>query len=522
MEKKQGLNIKTTFNILSNGLNFNQKKKLFKEKEKEEKQLEEKNTNETFPDYIKEKNQIKKIQKKIIEITKSTNITQEKKEKEIKELKETLKTLKNNLYEKLNLISSSYDEINPLVSFKEIQKECKLRLIFPEIIEKKYKYKNPSPIQSIVIPLLIKKKNIIASSETGSGKTFSYLIPIIHNSFLNKLKEKPNKIIIILPTKELAKQIFNDTLLFSKYYCEGSKDEIKVKYVNKGMIISIEKEYEKFLVNNDIFISTPKNILNLINICNDNLLNKLLYVILDEADKFFDNGFIELIDEILSKISDKKNITKAFFSATVLENIGEIITSHIFDSIKISIGKNNIPAKHIYQEFIYCTNEEGKLIGIRNLFHEKIEFPILIFVEGINKLKSIYENIKFETPKISYIHSKMSKKERENQIEKFREGETWILLCSDLLSRGIDFKNVKTVINYDCPYKPVNYIHRIGRTGRAGKQGRAITFIIDNDVGKLKYISKMINNMIENNLKKGYQDDVKCPKWLINLSKKKE
>ena len=429
--------------------------------------------------------------------------------------------MKNNLYKKLNLISSSYDEINPLVSFKEIQKECKLRLIFPEIIEKKYKYKNPSPIQSIVIPLLIKKKNIIASSETGSGKTFSYLIPIIHNSFLNKLKEKPNKIIIILPTKELAKQIFNDTLLFSKYYCEGSKDEIKVKYVNKGMIISIEKEYEKFLVNNDIFISTPKNILNLINICNDNLLNKLLYVILDEADKFFDNGFIELIDEILSKISDKKNITKAF-SATVLENIGEIITSHIFDSLKISIGKNNIPAKHIYQEFIYCTNEEGKLIGIRNLFNEKIEFPILIFVEGINKLKSIYENIKFETPKISYIHSKMSKKERENQIEKFREGETWILLCSDLLSRGIDFKNVKTVINYDCPYKPVNYIHRIGRTGRAGKQGRAITFIIDNDVGKLKYISKMINNMIENNLKKGYHDDVKCPKWLINLSKKKE
>ena len=123
MEKKQGLNIKTTFNILSNGLNFNQKKKLFKEKEKEEKELEEKNINETFPDYTKEKNQIKKIQKKIIEITKSTNITQEKKEKEIKELKETLKTLKNNLYEKLNLISSSYDEINPLVSFKEIQKE---------------------------------------------------------------------------------------------------------------------------------------------------------------------------------------------------------------------------------------------------------------------------------------------------------------------------------------------------------------------------------------------------------------
>ena len=522
MEKNKGVNIRTNFNVLSNGLNFKQKQKRFIEKEKEEKKIEEKNTTESFPNFIEEKKQIKLLQKKISEISRINDITEEKKEKKIKEFKELLEKLKNNLYQKLNLTSSSYDEINPLVSFKEIQKECKLRLIFPEIIEKKYNYINPSPIQSIVIYLLIKNKNIIASSETGSGKTFSYLIPIVHNSFLNKLKEKPNKVLIILPTKELAKQIFNDVILFSKYYCEGCKDEIKVKYVNKGMIISIEKDYNKFLMNNDIFIATPKNILNLINICNEDLIDKLIYIIIDEADKFFDNGFIELIDEILNKVSNKKNITKAFFSATVLDNIGEIITTHIFDSLKISIGKNNIPARHINQEFIYCTNEEGKLIGIRNLLHEKIEFPILIFVEGRNKLKSIYENIKFEIPKISFIHSKMSKKERENQIEKFREGETWILLCSDLLSRGIDFKNVKTVINFDCPYRPVNYIHRIGRTGRAGKQGRAITFIIDNDVQKLKSISKMINNMIENNYKNGFENDVKCPKWLINLSKVKK
>ena len=114
-----------------------------------------------------------------------------------------------------------------------------------------------------------------------------------------------------------------------------------------------------------------------------------------------------------------------------------------------------------------------------------------------------------------HIFIQMTKIEREEQINNFREGNLWILMCSDLLSRGIDFKNVKTVVNFDCPYRPVNYIHRIGRTGRAGKNGNAYTFIVDNDVKLLKGISGMINDMIKNN-----ENNVKCPKWLINLKKK--
>jgi ATP-dependent RNA helicase DDX52/ROK1 len=281
------------------------------------------------------------------------------------------------------------------------------------------------------------------------------------------------------------------------------------------MIESIKGNYNQFLTNNNIFIATPKNINNLLDICKDDLINKVKYIVLDEADKFFDYGFAELVSEILDKFKDKYSVTKCFFSATILESLGELITTQFFDSIKISIGLSNIPARHIEQEFIYCTNEEGKLIGIRNLFKGKIEFPILIFVEGIKKLNSIYECIKYEIQNISLIHSKMSKQEREKQITKFRLGETWVLICSDLLARGVDFKNVKTVINYDCPYRPVNYIHRIGRTGRAGKTGKAITFVIDDDVNKLKSISRMINNMI-----KETPGIVKCPQWLIKLSQK--
>ena len=364
----------------------------------------------------------------------------------------------------------------------------------------------------------MKGKNLVASSETGSGKTLAYLIPIIHYLLsASTSDEQLNKVLIFLPTKELSKQRYNETLIYLSL-CEGQdKSKLKVKYVNKGMIESIKGNYNQFLTNNNIFIATPKNINNLLDICKDDLINKVKYIVLDEADKFFDYGFAELVSEILDKFKDKYSVTKCFFSATILESLGELITTQFFDSIKISIGLSNIPARHIEQEFIYCTNEEGKLIGIRNLFKGKIEFPILIFVEGIKKLNSIYECIKYEIQNISLIHSKMSKQEREKQITKFRLGETWVLICSDLLARGVDFKNVKTVINYDCPYRPVNYIHRIGRTGRAGKTGKAITFVIDDDVNKLKSISRMINNML-----KETPEIVKCPQWLIKLSQKND
>ena len=505
------MNIKSSFNLLINGINFN-KKRIKEEEEKKEQSNKINNIKDVFPDLTKEKENILKYKKMLSKLIKNTEISQENKDKKINEIKSKINTLNEELYNKLRLISSNYDEINPLVSFEEIQKNCKFRNLFSNMIKEKYNFKHPSPIQSVIIPLLYNKKNVIASSETGSGKTFSYLLPIIHNSLLNKLKNKNNKIIIILPTKELAKQIYNETILYINYYCEN---ELKTKYINKGMIISLKSDHINFLKNNDIFISTPKNILDLIEVCKDDLINKLIYLILDEADKFFDLGFIEIIDEILSKVKEKNFITKGFFSATILDSLGDIITSNIFNSIKISIGLANIPARHINQEFIYCTNEEGKLIGIKNLIHSNVEYPMLIFVEGINKLRNIYEKIKYEIPKISYIHSKMTKIEREEQINNFREGNLWILMCSDLLSRGIDFKNVKTVVNFDCPYRPVNYIHRIGRTGRAGKNGNAYTFIVDNDVKLLKGISGMINDMIKNN-----ENNVKCPKWLINLKKK--
>jgi ATP-dependent RNA helicase DDX52/ROK1 len=134
---------------------------------------------------------------------------------------------------------------------------------------------------------------------------------------------------------------------------------------------------------------------------------------------------------------------------------------------------------------------------------------MLIFVEGIHRLNYLYENIKYDMPKTSYLHSKMSKQEREEIIRQFRCGEIWILICTDLLARGIDFKNVKCVLNYDCPYNPVNYIHKIGRTGRAGKLGKSYTFVIDDDIGRLRNLAKMLKDL---------EGKIDCPKWILNLN----
>ena len=518
IKKSKNNNQQSSINNLLFGVNKSiSKEKNIKDEIKEP--IKEEKINKNKNEIICElKLKCKKLEKEIEIYAKKSieelKITEKIKMKNINELKTKLNILKEKLQLELNIKYPNISEVEPLISFEEIQSVLKYRNNFTEIMKNIYKYEYPTSIQSISIPLINENKNIIAISETGSGKTLSYIIPCFHKSYLKKLKnEKNNKIIIILPTKELSKQIYNESLLFNKYYCDNN---LGIKYINTSVIISINNNYNNFINNTDVYIGTPNNILKLINLCNNSILDLISYIIFDESDKYFELGFIDIIEQILQIISKKNNISKLFFSATISENLIEIINNNYADSINIRIGSKNLPAKNIIQEFIYCSNEEGKITELKNIFHKKIEFPVLVFIDGVNKIKYIYKKIKYECPNIECMFSKINKKEREEQINKFRLGDIFVLLCSDLLSRGIDFKNVKTIINYDCPYKITNYIHRIGRTGRAGKKGTSITFLEEKDKDNLYYISKLINDMKNENY-----EDIICPDWLINLCKQK-
>ena len=518
IKKSKNNNQQSSINNLLFGVNKSiSKEKNIKDEIKEP--IKEEKLNKNKNEIICElKLKCKKLEKEIEIYAKKSieelKITEKIKMKNINELKTKLNILKEKLQSELNIKYPNISEVEPLISFEEIQSVLKYRNNFTEIMKNIYKYEYPTSIQSISIPLINENKNIIAISETGSGKTLSYIIPCFHKSYLKKLKnEKNNKIIIILPTKELSKQIYNESLLFNKYYCDNN---LGIKYINTSVIISINNNYNNFINNTDVYIGTPNIILKLINLCNNSILDLISYTIFDESDKYFELGFIDIIEQILQIISKKNNISKLFFSATISENLIEIINNNYADSINIRIGSKNLPAKNIIQEFIYCSNEEGKITELKNIFHKKIEFPVLVFIDGVNKIKYIYKKIKYECPNIECMFSKINKKEREEQINKFRLGDIFVLLCSDLLSRGIDFKNVKTIINYDCPYKITNYIHRIGRTGRAGKKGTSITCLEEKDKDNLYYISKLINDMKNENY-----EDIICPDWLINLCKQK-
>lgn len=468
---------------------------------------------------------------------------------------------KNEVFEDDILLTNSKNKtntvvINPLFSFKQIAKYCNIyKTEFIDIIKDEYRFSYPSPIQSCVVPYIYNDCNLIATSATGSGKTLAYLIPILSKLKFLKSNNINKKAIIIAPTKELCLQIFNDANILSNYIC---KSYITVKNIKKSVIDSISnnnESYNNFISNNNIFIGTSDLILELLTLYtsyhiklfsnksknNNNknkyniLVKKLKYIVFDEADKLFESisktsTSTETILNIIQDFENKKldilikktnrsktsnfKISKCFFSATINSKISDILESKIINFKKIQIGSCHLPCSSINQVFKYCTNFEGKLIEIKNYLKYNLNPPILVFVDQIETGKKVFESLKYDVVpnKINLLHSQMSKESREELIKKLRLNSIWVLVTSDLLARGIDFKNINTVINFDCPESYSVYIHRVGRTGRAGNIGTSVTYITDKDKEdnsnmfnscKLKKLKSILNS-----------SNVDCPEWM--------
>lgn len=438
-------------------------------------------------------------------------------------------TLKKELFHLLKYEETEIDYFDfkklPLCSFEEISKLYKNDNI-TRIFNTKYEFQNPTPIQSIIIPYIKENFNIIASSATGSGKTIAYLLPVIlklNNQMIKYGKSK--KCLVILPTKELCTQIYNESVLLSSYI----NQKIKTKLIISSLISSCsnKSEYKNFITKNNIFIGTPDNIFNLLCLYNNTLLKHVKFIIFDEADRVLDvNGFNSCVEKIFLLVTsfEKENlrlnqnkgfayvsknikIVKCFFSATFSSYITDYIESKITDIKRISIGSISLPNENISQVFTYCTNHQGKIFELSKYLTEKIVPPVLVFVDSIENGKRLFEEIKYIIPKVNYINSHMTKESREELIKKLRIGEIWVLITSDLISRGIDFKNIKTVINFDCPENSQTYIHRIGRTGRAGNSGESITYIVDDDKWRLVYLKEILNS----------SRFVSCPEWMKSI-----
>lgn len=380
---------------------------------------------------------------------------------------------------------------------------------------KENNYKTPTLIQSKVIKAVFEKVDVIAKAQTGSGKTASFVLPILELfSKQNDSKKAKIKTLVLTPTRELALQISDTFEIFSKYL--NKKPKIVSLIGGEGIskqLIDVQKGC-------DIVVATTGRLIDILEKKQINLIY-LEFFILDEADKMLDFGFEEELDNLLKIIpSTRQNL---LFSATYPDKVKNIISRITQNPVYISIEEPPV-VENINQRVI-LVNKEKKSLLLRELISENKWDKILVFVAN----KRSCDNIAFKFRKnglnaISF-HSDLTQEERNNTLKDFKENKINILFATDIVSRGIHVEDISCVINFDLPRASEDYIHRIGRTARAGKTGVAISFIGLEDFEHFSLIEKRCNISIKKEQIKDFEligSPVKKEKGLAPIKGKRK
>ena len=380
------------------------------------------------------------------------------------------------------------------MNFSDLQIENKLKKSI-ELAE----FKNPTPIQKESIPVSLTGRDILGTAQTGTGKTLAFTIPMI-----NKLiKDKNAMSLIVCPTRELATQVMATVL----------KLNVREIGIGNALLIggeSMQKQLRKLSKKARIIVGTPGRI-------NDHLkrrsldLSKVNYLVLDETDRMLDMGFTPQIEQILNFVP--RDHQTLLFSATLPDNILRISQKFLKNPERISVGSLSTPIEKIKQETFEITQDKK----YHELINQLVERSgsILVFVKTKHGADKIVKRLKYDGHKADAIHGNLRQSKRDRVITGFRNGNSRILVATDVAARGLDIPLIQHVINYDLPQVPEDYIHRIGRTGRAGKEGSALTFLTPSDRSMWNSISKLIDpnyKAQDNNRKRNFKDNKKGKK----------
>ncbi|XP_056586713.1 probable ATP-dependent RNA helicase DDX52 [Triplophysa dalaica] len=406
--------------------------------------------------------------------------------------KTSLKKLRQIHQEKVNRIRHQNrinvhgtDIPDPVSTFEELQKEYNLD---PRIIQniKTAGFQTPTPIQMQAIPLMVHDREILACAPTGSGKTVAFCLPLL--AHLRKPLNKGFRALIISPTRELASQTHRELVKLS----EGVG--FRVHIINKG-VDAVKKFGPKTAKKFDILVTTPNRLIYLLNQDPPAVdLSRVEWLVVDESDKLFEDGktgFREQLATIFLACSSPK-IRRAFFSATFGTDVEQWCRLNLDNLVSVNIGPRNTAAETVEQELLFVGSESGKVLAIRDLIKKGFLPPVLVFVQSIDRARELFHELVYEGINVDVIHAERTQQQRDNVVTSFRSGKIWVLICTALLARGIDFKGINLVINYDFPTTAIEYIHRIGRTGRAGHKGKAITFFTEDDKPLLRSIATVI------------------------------
>ena len=346
-----------------------------------------------------------------------------------------------------------------------------------------------TPIQEETIPVVLEGRDIIACAQTGTGKTAAYILPLLNLIMKHKVEGDQDAVraIIIAPTRELASQIDMQFEGFS-YFMPISTLSVS----GGGNGAQWDQQLRAFNKGADVIIATPGRMIS--HLINSKIsLNRVEYLVLDEADRMLDMGFYDDIMKISKHLPQKRQTL--LFSATMPQKI-RTLAKQILNNpaeINIAISKPN----EAIRQMAYVCYEPQKIGLIEHIFSTPVESKTIIFSSSKIKVKELAHRLKRMKYNVRAMHSDLEQSERDNVMLDFKNGKVSILVATDIVSRGIDITDIGLVINYDVPHDPEDYIHRIGRTARANAEGEAITFISKEEQDKFGKIESFLEREVE-------------------------
>jgi superfamily II DNA/RNA helicase len=351
-------------------------------------------------------------------------------------------------------------------------------------------YAAMTPIQAKAIPLVLEGRDVMGAAQTGTGKTAAFSIPLLqkmmrHESASMSPARHPVRALVLTPTRELADQVANNIRAYAKH------TQLRSTVVFGGIDMKPQTVVLKAGV--EVLVATPGRLLDHIEAKNC-VLNQVEYVVLDEADRMLDIGFLPDLQRILSYLPKQRQTL--LFSATFSPEIRRLSQSYLQDPITVEVARANATATNVEQRF-YAVEDDDKRQVVCQLLRTRELTQALVFVNsklGAARLARSFERDGLRT---AALHGDKSQDERLKSLEAFKRGDVDVLVATDVAARGLDIADLPAVFNFDVPYNAEDYVHRIGRTGRAGASGLAVTLVSRDDVRLVGDIEKLINKKIE-------------------------
>jgi ATP-dependent RNA helicase RhlE len=351
-------------------------------------------------------------------------------------------------------------------------------------------YTTMTPIQAKAIPIVLAGRDVMGAAQTGTGKTAAFSLPLLHkmlkheNSSASPARH-PVRALVLAPTRELADQVAKNIKTYSKH------TKLRAMVVFGG--IDMKPQTLELKTGVEVLIATPGRLLDHIEAKNC-VLNQVEYVVLDEADRMLDIGFLPDLQRILSYLPKQRQTL--LFSATFSPEIKRLAESYLQDPILVEVARPNATATNVEQRF-YSVATDDKRAAVCKLLKDRQLTQAIVFVNSKLGCARLARSLERDGLKTNALHGDKSQDERLKALEAFKRGEVDVLVCTDVAARGLDIADLPAVFNFDVPFNAEDYVHRIGRTGRAGASGLAVTLVTRDDARLVSDIEKLIKKKIE-------------------------